>query len=108
MNTHTNGALMTDPKPKVRRRNPKMLALWCSLLCVFIAELLIYTWVRVQCVRMGYEISALTKEQQRLTELQANLKVELARLRAPQRIIPIAQEKLKLTLPTSKQMLVMP
>jgi hypothetical protein len=34
--------------------------------------------------------------------------VELARLRAPQRIIPIAQEKLKLMLPTSKQMLVMP
>jgi cell division protein FtsL len=57
---------------------------------------------------VGYEISALTKEQQRLTELQANLKVELARLRAPQRIIRIAQEKLGLTLPTSKQMMVMP
>ena len=43
-----------------------------------------------------------------MTELQANLKVELARLRAPQRIIRIAQEKLGLTLPTSKQMMVMP
>jgi cell division protein FtsL len=99
---------MTDPKPRTRRRDPKMLALWISLLCVFIAELLVYTWVRVQCVRVGYEISALTKEQQRLTELQANLKVELARLRAPQRIIRIAQEKLGLTLPTSKQIMVMP
>ena len=99
---------MTEPTPQTRRRNPKMLALWLSLLCVFIAELLVYTWVRVQCVRVGYEISALTREQQRLTELQANLKVELARLRAPQRIIRIAQEKLGLTLPTSKQMMVMP
>jgi cell division protein FtsL len=99
---------MTNPTPKIRRRNPKMLAVWIFLLCVFIAELLIYTWVRVQCVRVGYEISALGQEQQRLTELQANLKVELARLRAPQRIIRIAQEKLGLTLPTSKQMMVMP
>ena len=108
MGVETHGAVMTNPTPKSRRRNPKMLVLWISLLCVFIAELLIYTWVRVQCVRVGYEISALTREQQRLTELQANLKVELARLRAPQRIIRIAQEKLGLTLPTSKQMMVMP
>jgi cell division protein FtsL len=108
MGVETQEAAMTDPTAKNRRRNPKLLVLWISLLCVFIAELLIYTWVRVQCVRVGYEISALTKEQQRLTELQANLKVELARLRAPQRIIRIAQEKLGLTLPSSKQMMVMP
>ncbi|MCK7511380.1 MAG: hypothetical protein MZV70_49890 [Desulfobacterales bacterium] len=57
--------------------------LWLMLLCLFIAELLVYTWARVQCTRTGYEISALTKEQQRLNELQTNLKVELARLKAP-------------------------
>jgi len=99
---------MANPTPKTRNRNPRMLAVGIFLLCVFTAELLVYTWVRVQCVRVGYEISALTKEQQRLTELQANLKVELARLRAPQRIIRIAQEKLGLTLPTPKQMMIMP
>jgi cell division protein FtsL len=108
MDVETQEAAMTDPTAKSRRRPPRLLVLWIALLCVFIVELLIYTWVRVQCVRVGYEISALTKEQQRLTELQANLKVELARLRAPQRIIRIAQEKLGLTLPTSKQMMVMP
>jgi cell division protein FtsL len=108
MGAETERVVMSDPSPKARRRDPKMLALWICLLCVFIAELLVYTWVRVQCTRVGYEISALTREQQRLNELQANLKVELARLRAPQRIIRIAQEKLGLTLPTSKQMMVMP
>ena len=108
MGVEAQEAVMTDPTSKSRRRNPKMLVLWITLLCVFIAELLIYTWARVQCVRVGYEISALTQEQQRLTELQANLKVELARLRSPQRIIKIAQEKLGLTLPTSKQMMLMP
>ena len=75
---------------------------------LFIAELLAYTWARVQCTRTGYEISALTKEQQRLNELQTNLKVELARLKAPQRITKIAQEKLGLTLPTPRQVMVMP
>jgi cell division protein FtsL len=85
-----------------------MLALWLSLLCVFIAELLVYTWVRVQCQRVGYEISSVNKERQRLNELQANLKVELARLKAPQRITKIAQEKLGLTLPAPGQMKVMP
>jgi cell division protein FtsL len=85
-----------------------MIALWLTLLCVFIAEFFVYTWVRVQCVRVGYEISALTKEQQRLTEFQANLKVELARLKAPQRITKIAQEKLGLTLPAPNQIMVLP
>jgi len=98
---------MTDAA-KPRRRNPRMIALWITLLCVFITELLGYTWARTQCVQVGYEISALGKEQQRLNELQANLRVELARLKAPQRITKIAQEKLGLTLPTAKQTLVMP
>jgi cell division protein FtsL len=99
---------MTDSAPKSRRRNPKVIALWITLLCVFIAELLVYTWLRVQCVRVGYEISTLNREQQRLNELQSNLKVELARLKSPQRITKIAQEKLGLMLPTPKQMMVMP
>ena len=99
---------MTRSAPRPRRRNPRMIAVCLSLLCVFIAELLVYTWVRVQCVRVGYEISSLNKEQQRLSELQANLRVELARLKAPQRITKIAQEKLGLTLPAPRQIVVMP
>ena len=99
---------MTRSTPRPTRRKTKMLAVWLSLLCVFIVELLVYTWARVQCVRVGYEISRLNKEQLRLNELQANLKVELARLKAPQRIIKIAQEKLGLSLPTPKKTMVMP
>jgi cell division protein FtsL len=94
--------------PQPKRRNAKMMVVWIVLLCVIIAELLGYAWVRMQCVGVGYEISALTKEQQRLNELQANLKLELARLKSPQRITKIAQEKLGLTMPTPKQMMVMP
>ena len=100
---------MTEPAPKTRRRrNPKMVAVWLLLLCVLIAELLVYTWVRVQCVRVGYEIAVLNRETLRLTELQDNFKVELARLKSPQRITKIAREKLGLTLPAPKQMMVLP
>jgi len=100
---------MTEPETKTRRRrNPKMVALWLLLLCVLIAELLGYTWVRVQCVRVGYEIALLNRETQRLTELQDNFKVELARLKSPQRITKIAREKLGLTTPAPRQMMVLP
>ncbi len=99
---------MAQSAPKPPRRNRKLVVLGLTLLCLFIAELLVYTWARVQCTRTGYEISSLTREQQRLNELQTNLRVELARLKAPQRITKIAQEKLGLTLPTPRQMMVMP
>ena len=100
---------MTEPEPKTRRRrNPKLVALWLLLLCALIAELLVYTWVRVQCVRVGYEIALLNRETQRLAELQDNFKVELARLKSPQRITKIAREKLGLTMPAPRQMMVLP
>jgi cell division protein FtsL len=100
---------MTETAPKTRRRrNPKLTALWLGVLCALIAELLGYTWVRVQYVRVGYEIAALNRETQHLTELQDNFKVELARLKSPQRITKIAREKLGLTLPAPRQMVVLP
>ena len=100
---------MTEPAPKIgRRRNPKMIAVWLLLLCALIAELLGYTWVRVQCVRVGYEIAVLNRETLRLNELQDNFKLELARLRSPQRITKIAREKLGLTMPAPRQMMVLP
>ncbi|MFO7709669.1 MAG: cell division protein FtsL [Desulfobacterales bacterium] len=98
---------MSSPAPNTRRRNPGRIALWLSLLMVFIAELLVTTWVRVQCVNVGYEISALNRETQRLAELQENLKVELARLKSPQRITRIARE-MGLTMPGPAQVRVLP
>lgn len=74
----------------------------------FIAELLVYTWSRVQCIQVRYEISELTADQERLVMLQDNLKIELARLKAPQRIANIAKQQLGLVAPTSKQLIVIP
>jgi cell division protein FtsL len=95
-------------RKKRKKRNPKILAAWLVFMTFFMAELLFYTWSRVQCVQVRYEISELTAEQQRLVMLQDNLKIELARLKAPQRIANIAKQQLGLVAPTSKQLIVIP
>jgi cell division protein FtsL len=95
-------------RKKRKARNPRILAAWLAFMGLFIAELLFYTWSRVQCVQIRYEISDITANQKRLERLQDNLKIELARLKAPQRISKIAKEQLGLVAPTSKQLIVIP
>lgn len=84
-----------------------MIAIWVALMVVFMAELLVYTWCRVQYVRTGYEITEASREHQRLMELQSKLRVEEARLRSPERIMRIAQER-GLVMPDSKQVVLIP
>jgi cell division protein FtsL len=95
-------------RKKKKTRNPKILALSLALMGLFIAELLFYTWCRVQCVQARYEISELKVEQQRLLAHQDNLKIELARLKSPKRIAKIARQQLGLIAPTSKQLIIIP
>ena len=77
-------------------------------MAVFIAELLIYTWSRVQCVKVGYEISNENNKNRKLINLQNNLKVELARLKSPERLADIAINQLDLKTPTPEQMVIIP
>jgi len=75
---------------------------------LFIAELLFYTWCRVQSIQVRYEISELAADRERTLKLQDNLKIELARLKSPQRIAQIATQQLGLVAPTSKQLIIIP
>jgi cell division protein FtsL len=84
-----------------------MMVIWVALMVVFMAELLVYTWCRVQYVQTGYEIAEASKEHQRLMELQTKLQVEEARLRSPERIMRIARQR-GLVMPDSKQVVVIP
>ena len=95
---------------RVRKNNHKLktMAVWMMLMLFFMSELLLYTWCRVQCVGIGYEISKATKHQKELTALRSNLKVELTSLKSPARIAEIARNQLGLTTPTSKQMIIIP
>jgi len=84
-----------------------MMAIWVALIVVFMAELLVYTWCRVQYVRTGYEIIEATNKQQRLMGLHRKLQVEEAGLRSPERIMRIARQR-GLVMPDSKQVVVIP
>jgi len=85
-----------------------MVIIWFIVMAVFITELLIYTWSRVQCVKVGYEISNENNKNRNLINLQNNLKVELARLKSPERLADIAKNQLGLKIPTPEQMIIIP
>ena len=74
------------------------------LMGIFIGELLVYTWCRVQYTRVGYDISRATQEQTRRMAVQKELQVELARLKSPERLARIAETSMGLKTPTSRQM----
>jgi cell division protein FtsL len=86
----------------------KKTGIWIVLMTVFIAELFLYTWCRVNYIGVGYEISKETQKQHELIALQNNLKIELASLKSPERIAKIAKDQLGLIAPTKNQMIVIP
>jgi cell division protein FtsL len=94
-------------RKKVSKRRHFVMAIGVALMVVFMAELLVYAWCRVQFVRTGYEITEATEEHQRLKELYRKLKVEEARLKSPERIMRIARQR-GLVMPDSKQVVVIP
>jgi cell division protein FtsL len=91
-------------KPPRRRRA----AAWVAVLSVFIGELFVYTWCRVQCLNIGYDIAARIRQQEELLQLQETLKIEMERLKAPARIERIARQKLGLDKPLPQQVIVIP
>jgi cell division protein FtsL len=100
-------AEMTSPdSPK--KAKPNLLGIWIVLLAVFIVELLVYTWCRVQCTRLGYEMTKDVEANRKQLILQNSLVLELARLKSPERISAIARQQLKLEPPSHEQMMVMP
>src|SRR5210317_1923393 len=95
-------------KKKRKQRNPKVTIAFLCLMLVFIAELLFYTWCRVQSVRIKYEITEQTSRIRQMSTMQDNLKIEFARLKSPSRIAKIANTQLGLITPTSKQTILIP
>lgn len=95
-------------KVKKNVRSTRIVIIWFIIMAVFIAELLIYTWSRVQSVKVGYEISNENNKNRNLINLQNNLKVELARLKSPERLAKIAKNQLGLKTPTPEQIIIIP
>lgn len=77
-------------------------------LVAFIAALFFFTWCRVQSRDIRFEINAERIEQRELSRLQNQLRIEIERLKTPERIGKIAREKLGLYPPKPKQVIVLP
>ncbi len=92
---------------KIRRRRGS-LGLWLLLMTILLGELLFYTWCRIQCVKVGYEIVERQEARGRLITRQNKLNIELASLKSPERITEIARKKLGLVTPTSEQVITLP
>jgi cell division protein FtsL len=99
---------MGKPTLTGRQLKRRIALIWLVLLSLFVGELLFYTWCRVECVQTGYAISAESRKQKELQLLQNSLKIELARLKAPENISRIARERLALAMPEPEQIIVVP
>ena len=66
-----------------------------------------YVWCRVQVVNLGYLLSDIHRLHTRLVNDNKKLHLELARLKAPERVQRIAIEKLGLKHPSKDQVVVL-
>ena len=97
---------MTKRKKNKRPGRTKHLGIWIIILILFIGELFLSAWCRVQYLVVGYEISKEIQNQKNLIKLKNNLVIELASLKAPERIAKIAKNQLGLKTPTIDQVIV--
>ena len=67
-----------------------------------------YVWCRVQAVHLGSLLSDIPRIHKRLLNDNKKLHLELARLKAPERVERIAIQQLGLNHPTKDQIVVLP
>ena len=67
-----------------------------------------YVWCRVQVVQLGYLLSDAHRINTRLLNDNKKLHLELARLKAPERVERIAIQQLGLRHPTKNQIVLLP
>jgi cell division protein FtsL len=70
---------------------------------LFALVALLYAWQHFNCIQLSYQLEALKGERSIALELNQELKLEEAGLRAPSRIDDIARKQLGLTMPVPGQ-----
>ena len=82
-------------------------SLWIFIAAILMIVLLIYVWSHIHMTELEYQIARELSSREQLTEEQAKLKVELATLKAPQRIETIARDKLQMVYPGREQVILL-
>jgi cell division protein FtsL len=80
---------------------------WIFIASVLMAVALLYVWSHIHMTELEYQIARELSSREQIMEEQMKLKVELATLRSPRRIETIAREKLQMTYPERKQVIVL-
>jgi cell division protein FtsL len=93
---------------KLKPPGKTMTGLWIVLMVLFFLEALFYAWCRVQCVNAGYGIDRQNSRHLALLKERNTLKIELARLKSPERIETIARTRLGLVMPDGQQTVILP
>ena len=70
-----------------------------TLLASGLALASLLLWQQVQAVRVGYEAGQMRRQMRRQSELNEGLRVELARLNAPERLAQDAEARLGMSRP---------
>ena len=94
-----NSRLVRPVAPHGLRKLLGLVAL-CALLA---GVVMLYAWQHFAYIQMRYQLEALKSQRAQAVELNQNLKLEEAGLRAPGRISDIARQQLGLTAPAPAQ-----
>ncbi len=95
-----------DSRKKGRGIDFKRFLFFTLLLLLLVGASLFYVWTRIQVIHLGYEISNALKENQRLTDVNRRMRLEVATLKSYKRIERIATEELKMVTPKPDQVIV--
>jgi cell division protein FtsL len=94
-----NSRLVRPKEPNRVRECARLVSLGALLtLCA-----LLYAWQHFQTIQLRYQLESLRGERSQAAELNQELKLEIAGLRAPERIDVIARRELGLTGPVPGQ-----
>jgi cell division protein FtsL len=97
---HIDNSRLARPMDPNRMRECVRLVLLGGLLALCV---LLYAWQHFETIQLRYQLESLRGEKSQAAELNQELKLEVAGLRAPGRIDVIARRQLGLTAPVPGQ-----
>ncbi len=94
-----NSRVVRPVSPHRVRETVRLLALGGLVAAVA----LLYAWQHFACIQLRYQVESLKSQRSQAAELNQELRLEVAGLRAPSRIDQIARRQLGLTVPAAGQ-----
>jgi cell division protein FtsL len=85
------------------RRLARELAVVLAMVLLLGGGLLAYTWIHLEALRTGYRIDTLERQQQGLSRIERQLRLEASYLASPQRIEQRAKSELGMLPPALEQ-----